>query len=62
MRTESGTSGPGLVTACSDVVDNFGHDVRVEKIDRLRKYIAENTYHVKAVDLARKIIDDMLQL
>jgi anti-sigma28 factor (negative regulator of flagellin synthesis) len=61
MRKESGESGMGLIKDCSGSVDNFTDDVRLAKIDRLRKSLAENTYHVSSEDLAQKIIDHMLQ-
>jgi anti-sigma28 factor (negative regulator of flagellin synthesis) len=57
MRTESGTSATGPIKNCGGSVDNFTDDVRLEKIDRLRKSLAENTYHVSSDDLAQKIID-----
>jgi anti-sigma28 factor (negative regulator of flagellin synthesis) len=57
MPTESGESGMGATKDCSGSVDNFTDDVRLEKIDRLRKSLAENTYHVSSEDLAQKIID-----
>jgi hypothetical protein len=60
MRTES-AFGTMPVEPCSDGVDEFGDDVRLEKIDRLRRCLAENTYEVSAQDLARKIIDHMMQ-
>jgi hypothetical protein len=40
---------------------HFTDDVRLEKIDRLKKSLAENTYHVSSADLAQKIIDHLLQ-
>jgi hypothetical protein len=48
MRKESGKSTTGPIE-------------RLDKIDRLRKSLAENTYHVSSADLAQKIIDHMLQ-
>jgi anti-sigma28 factor (negative regulator of flagellin synthesis) len=42
-------------------VDNLRGDVRLEKIDRLRKSLAENTYHVSSAELTQKIIARMLQ-
>jgi anti-sigma28 factor (negative regulator of flagellin synthesis) len=59
MRKESGASATGAIKDCS--VDNFTDDVRLEKVDLLRKSLAENTYHVSSADLAQKIIDHMLQ-
>jgi anti-sigma28 factor (negative regulator of flagellin synthesis) len=59
--TEWCTSATGPIKDCSGSVDNFTDDVRLEKIDRLRKSLAENTYHVSSADLAQKIIDHMLQ-
>lgn len=61
MRRESGTSATGPINHCSDSVHNFTDDVRLEKIDRLRKALAESTYQVNSADLAQKIIDHMLQ-
>jgi hypothetical protein len=61
MRKESGTSGTGFIKDCGSGVDNFAHEVRLEKIDHLRKSLTENTYRVSAADLAGKIIDYMLQ-
>ena len=55
--TESGKSATGPIKHCSGSGDNFTDDVRPEKIDRLRKSLAENTYHVSFADLAQKIID-----
>lgn len=60
MQREWGTFRTGPAKGCSNGGDNFGNDVRWEKIDRLRKSLGENTYHVSATDLARKIIDHML--
>jgi anti-sigma28 factor (negative regulator of flagellin synthesis) len=62
MRKESGTSATGPIKDCSGSVGNFTDDMRLEKIDRLRKSLAENTHHVSSADLAQKIIDHMLQL
>jgi anti-sigma28 factor (negative regulator of flagellin synthesis) len=62
MRTESGTSATGPIKDRSGSVDNFTDDVRLEKIDRLRKSLAENTYHVSSADLALKILDHMRRL
>jgi anti-sigma28 factor (negative regulator of flagellin synthesis) len=61
MRKESGTSGSEPIKDSSDSVDNFADQARLEKIDHLRKSLAENTYHVSAADLAGKIIDCMLR-
>jgi anti-sigma28 factor (negative regulator of flagellin synthesis) len=58
--TESGKSATGPIERKGSV-HNFTDDVRLEKIDRLRKSLAENTYHVSSADLAQKIIDHMLQ-
>jgi anti-sigma28 factor (negative regulator of flagellin synthesis) len=55
--TESGTSATGPIKDGSGTGDNFTDDVRLEKIDRLKKSLAENTYHVSSEDLAQKIID-----
>jgi hypothetical protein len=41
---------------------NFTDEARLEHIDRLRKSLGENIYHVSAADLARKIIGHMMQL
>jgi len=60
MRKE-GKSATGPIKDRSGSGDNFMDDVRLEKIDRLKKSLAENTYHVSSADLAQKIIDDMLQ-
>jgi anti-sigma28 factor (negative regulator of flagellin synthesis) len=60
MRKESGKSTTGPIKHCSGGVHNFTDDVRLEKIDRLRKSLAENTYHVSSADLAQKIINHML--
>jgi anti-sigma28 factor (negative regulator of flagellin synthesis) len=61
MRKESGTSAMGPIKHCSDSAASFTDDVRLGKIDRLRKSLAENTYQVSSADLAQKIIDHMLQ-
>jgi anti-sigma28 factor (negative regulator of flagellin synthesis) len=61
MQMESGASASEPVKECSRSMDNFTDDVRLEKIDRLRKSLAENSYHVSAADLAGKIIDYMLR-
>jgi hypothetical protein len=47
---------------CSECVENFADEARLEQIDRLRNSLSENTYHVSAADLARKIIDHMMRL
>jgi anti-sigma28 factor (negative regulator of flagellin synthesis) len=62
MRKESGTSGSEPIKDSSGSVDNFAGQARLEKIDHLRKSLAENTYQVSAADLAGKIIDYMLQV
>jgi anti-sigma28 factor (negative regulator of flagellin synthesis) len=62
MRKESGTSATGPIKHCSGSGDNFTDDVRLEKIDRLKKSLAENTYHVSSADLAEKIIDHIRRL
>lgn len=46
---------------CGESADNFADKVRLETIDRLTKSLAQSTYHVKAADLAQKIIDHMMQ-
>jgi hypothetical protein len=56
MRKEPGKSATGPIKYGSGSVDNFTEDVRLEKIERLRKSIAENTYHVSSEDLP-EIID-----
>jgi anti-sigma28 factor (negative regulator of flagellin synthesis) len=56
MRKESGKSATGPIK-CSDSLANITDGVRQEKIDRLRKSLAENTYHVSSEDFAQKIID-----
>jgi hypothetical protein len=57
MRKESGKSTTGPINDCSGSVNNFTDHMRLERIDRLRKSLAENTYHVSAADLAQKMID-----
>jgi anti-sigma28 factor (negative regulator of flagellin synthesis) len=59
MRKESGKSETGPIKDCSGTVDNFTDGVRLEKVDRLKKSLAENTYHVSSEDLAQKIIDQI---
>jgi anti-sigma28 factor (negative regulator of flagellin synthesis) len=59
--TESDASATGPIKDRSGSGDTFTDDVRLEEIDRLKKSLAENTYHVSSADLAQKIIDDMLQ-
>jgi anti-sigma28 factor (negative regulator of flagellin synthesis) len=61
MRKESGISAMGPIKDCSGGMDNFTEDVRLEKINRLRKSLAENTYRVSSDELAQKVIDHMLQ-
>jgi anti-sigma28 factor (negative regulator of flagellin synthesis) len=62
MRTELGTSATGSIKDCSGSVDSFTDDVRLTKIDGLRKSFAESTYHVSSAKLAQTLIDHMLQL
>jgi hypothetical protein len=62
MRTEPCIPRTGPIKDCSECVDNFADEARLEQIDRLRKSIGENTYHVSGADLARKIMDHMMQL
>jgi Anti-sigma-28 factor, FlgM len=57
MPGESDNSAAGPIEDCSGSVDRFTNDVRLEKVDRLKKSLAENTYHVSSDDLAQKIID-----
>jgi hypothetical protein len=59
--TESGTFATGPIKDISGSGDNFMDDARLEKIEGLKKSLAENTYHVSSADLAQKIVDDMLQ-
>jgi anti-sigma28 factor (negative regulator of flagellin synthesis) len=61
MRKESDTSETEPIKDSSGSVDNFADQARLEKIDHVRKSLAENTYRVSAADLAGKIIDYMLQ-
>lgn len=56
-----GVSGSGSIEDCNLSLDNFTDETRLEKIDSLRKALAEKIYHVSAADLARKIIDHMLR-
>ena len=57
MRRESGITAIRPIKDCSGSVENFTDGVRLEKVDRLKKSLAENTYHVSSEDLAQKIID-----
>jgi anti-sigma28 factor (negative regulator of flagellin synthesis) len=50
---------PGISGSGSE--DNWGDQVRLEKIEKLKIAIAENTYQVSAAELARRIIDQMLR-
>jgi anti-sigma28 factor (negative regulator of flagellin synthesis) len=61
MRKESGESTTGPIEHCKGSVHNVTDVVRLDKIDRLRKSLAENTYHVSSADLAQKIIDHILR-
>jgi anti-sigma28 factor (negative regulator of flagellin synthesis) len=40
-------------------LDKSMDEARVEKIANIKKALADGTYHVSAVEVARKIIDDM---
>jgi hypothetical protein len=60
MRRESDPSGAGPIKECRGRVDNLADKARLEKINHLRKSVAENTYQLSAADLAEKIIDHML--
>jgi Anti-sigma-28 factor, FlgM len=60
MRTVLGTSVPAAIKHCRRRLDDFTDEARQEKIVRLRKSLAEKTYHVRPADLALKIIDHML--
>jgi anti-sigma28 factor (negative regulator of flagellin synthesis) len=62
MQKEPGKSATGPIKDCSGSVDNFTDDARLEKMDRLRQSLADNTYHVDSEDLAQKIIDHMRRL
>jgi Anti-sigma-28 factor, FlgM len=61
MRKQSGTSSTEPIKDCSGSVENFADEARLKTLDRLRKSLAENTYHVSGADLAEKIIDPILQ-
>jgi hypothetical protein len=51
--------GAGPNRVCIDGLDNFADETRLGKIDKLRKALAEKTYHVSDADLAGKIIEHM---
>jgi hypothetical protein len=61
MRTEPGSSATGKITNCSGCLDDFTDEARLEKVDRLRKSLAENSYHISAADVAVKVIEYMLR-
>ena len=39
-------------------LDKLIDDARLEKIAKIKKALADGTYHVSAADVARKILDD----
>ncbi len=61
MHRGWGVCGTGSSKGYVHSVGNVADEARLEKIDKLRKAIAEKTYHVSATDLAGKITDYMLQ-
>ncbi len=57
LCVHSGTS----IQDCVRSLDDFSDETRLVRIDGLRKAVAENTYHVRTADVARKIIDYMVR-
>jgi anti-sigma28 factor (negative regulator of flagellin synthesis) len=51
------SSGPDRDTFEHDPIDNE----RLEKITKLKKAVADGTYNVPAEEVARKLIEDMLE-
>ena len=52
-----------LPDAASDdaTVDSHVEDARLEKIATIKRALADGTYHVSAEELARKLIEHMLE-
>jgi anti-sigma28 factor (negative regulator of flagellin synthesis) len=68
IPTSSGSShpeGPTLAAKIQELLDhiraldNSMDHARLEKIARIKKTLADGTYHVSADDVARKILSDM---
>jgi flagellar biosynthesis anti-sigma factor FlgM len=66
--TSSGSSPPDKDTLAAKIQSLLDHiraldksmdGARVEKIAKIKKALADGTYHVSAADVARKIIDHM---
>jgi anti-sigma28 factor (negative regulator of flagellin synthesis) len=55
-RTNPSTDQPDASSADQPI-----HPERLKKIEKLKQAVADGTYHVSAEDLARKLIDHMLQ-
>ncbi len=61
IRSEKLTSAETIQVLFDQIqsLDKAMTAVRMEKIARIKKALAEGTYHVSAADVARKIIDAM---
>jgi flagellar biosynthesis anti-sigma factor FlgM len=66
--TSSGSSLPDKLTFAAKMLtlldriralDKSMDEARVEKIAKIKKALADGTYHVSAADVARKILDHM---
>jgi flagellar biosynthesis anti-sigma factor FlgM len=56
---------PTLATQVQALLDHIGaldksmDDARANKIENIKKALADGTYHVSAAEVARKILDNM---
>ena len=64
-RTPSSPEEPTLTAQVQALLDHIRaldksmDEARVEKITKIKKALADGTYHVSAADVARKILDHM---
>jgi flagellar biosynthesis anti-sigma factor FlgM len=64
-RASSGAEEPTLTAKVQALLDHIRaldqsmDEGRVNKIEKIKKALADGTYHVSAAEVARKIIDNM---
>jgi flagellar biosynthesis anti-sigma factor FlgM len=64
-RASSGAEEPTLTAKVQALLDHIRaldqsmDEARVNKIEKIKKALADGTYHVSAAEVARKIIDNM---
>jgi flagellar biosynthesis anti-sigma factor FlgM len=64
-RASSGAEEPTLTAKVQALLDHIRaldqsmDEARLNKIEKIKKALADGTYHVSAAEVARKIIDNM---